>query len=79
MTEQELHQRLEHLEGVAKGNVIAGLGQINKDKALIKEAISEWLDTKFALFGKWTASGLMVSAFASIAYYAFTHGLWIRK
>jgi hypothetical protein len=36
--------------------------QVNKD--VIKEALKEWLDTQFAMFGRWTFYGIISAALA---------------
>lgn len=46
-------------------------------KALIKEAISEWLESKYAAFGKWTLHGMAAAALAATAYFLISHG-WIK-
>lgn len=45
-------------------------------KQAIKEAISEWMDDKFAAFGRWTMSGLLVAAFAGAVYLALRGQGW---
>lgn len=48
-------------------------------KEIIKEALSEWLDKKFAAFGKWTAAGIMAMAFAVLIYqWLRIHGIDVR-
>lgn len=37
-------------------------------KGIVKEAIKEWLDEKFAQFGKWTLTGILASSLALLAY-----------
>ena len=43
-------------------------------KALVKEAIMEWLDEKYAQFGKWTFHGILAAALGAFAYYLAAHG-----
>lgn len=45
-----------------------------EQKAIVKEAIGEWLDDKFRAFGKWSAGGIAAAALAALAYFIFTHG-----
>lgn len=45
------------------------------DKEVIKEAFKEWLDEKFAEFGKWTLKSLAAIVFGIIVVYAVNHGL----
>jgi len=46
----------------------------NMDKDVLKDAIKEglreWLEEKFAQFGRWTLSGLMAAALAGMVYLA---------
>lgn len=47
-------------------------------KEIVKEALKEWLDEKWATFGKWTAKGLATMAFSALVYWWLsTHG-WHR-
>jgi 1,2-phenylacetyl-CoA epoxidase catalytic subunit len=39
-------------------------------KQAFKEAINEWLDNKFMLFGKYTFGSLLAAAFAGLIYLA---------
>lgn len=58
------------------------MDDFNRDeqKALIKEAIHEWLDEKYATFGKWTLKGLTSAALAIFIYlYAAAHGWVVPK
>ena len=43
-------------------------------KALVKEAIGEWLDTKYSQFGKWTLHGLVATMLGIIVVYLVSHG-----
>ena len=43
-------------------------------KALVKEAIGEWLDAKYSQFGKWTIHGLVAMMLGAIAVYLVSHG-----
>jgi len=47
-----------------------------EQKSLLKEAFHEWLDYKWAEFGKWTAKGLATAAIGSLLYFIATHGGW---
>lgn len=46
------------------------------DKEVVKEALEEWLDKKFAQFGKWTLGGLCALAFAGCVYLALAGQGW---
>jgi hypothetical protein len=41
-------------------------------KDIVKEALQEWLDKKFAAFGKWSATSMLAAAFVGLVY------LWLR-
>lgn len=45
------------------------------DKELIKEALREWLDEKFAEFGRWTAKSLAAIIFSLLVYAAVKYGI----
>ena len=56
------------------------MGDENDEKRIYKEAIKEvleeWLDKQFALFGKWTVTGLVAMAFAGMVYLALSGQGW---
>ena len=39
-------------------------------KEIIKNALKEWLDEQFAIFGKWTLTGLSAAALTGLVYLA---------
>lgn len=45
-------------------------------KAVMKEAIKEWLDERFAEFGRWSFWGIAAAALSLIAYFILTTGGW---
>ena len=45
-----------------------------EQKQIVKEAITEWLDSKYAAAGKWTVHGVIASAIAFLAFFLATHG-----
>jgi hypothetical protein len=47
-------------------------------KRAIKEAINEWLNEKFAEFGRWTFYGLAAAAFAGAIYLALRGQGWSK-
>ena len=55
------------------------MSELNKteQKAIIKEAIQEWLDTKYTEFGKWTLHGIVAAGLAAGVYFLMTHG-WLK-
>jgi hypothetical protein len=40
----------------------------DEQKAVVKEALSEWLDKQFATLGKWTFAGVGSVAVAGLLY-----------
>ncbi|BBB65923.1 hypothetical protein UNDYM_1670 [Undibacterium sp. YM2] len=46
------------------------------EKEILKEALQEWLDKQFALFGKWTLAGLFALAFSGLVYLALSGQGW---
>lgn len=54
---------------------------LDKDetKAVVKEAFQEWLDKKYAEFGKWSLRAIGVTCLAALFYfYVATHGFNIK-
>ena len=47
-----------------------------RDKELVKEAVSEWLDKQFLTLGKWTFGGLASAAVAALGYLILTSQGW---
>jgi hypothetical protein len=45
-------------------------------KAALKEGLREWLDEKFANFGKWSLGGLAAAAMAGLVYLAMSGAGW---
>ena len=45
-------------------------------KAIVKEAISEWLDEKFVTLGKWSLGGIGAAALALLAYFVLIKSGW---
>lgn len=45
-------------------------------KEAVKEAANEWLDAKFAQFGKWTAYGIAAVLFAVFVKLSVSNGWW---
>lgn len=46
------------------------------EKEAIKEALQEWLDKQFALFGKWSLAGLFAAGLAGLVYLALLGQGW---
>jgi len=51
----------------------------DEDKQLVKEALKEWINERFAEFGKWTAKGLAVAAFGVFLYLYLTSQGWVHR
>lgn len=49
-----------------------------EQKRIFKEAISEWLDAKFAELGKWSLAGILAAALAALAYFTLAINGWHR-
>ena len=49
-------------------------------KRVMKDAIKEWMDERFATFGKWTATGIAIAALGALAYalVAMNHVPWAK-
>lgn len=45
-------------------------------KAIIKEALHEWLDDKFATFGRWSMQGLAAGGLVGIVYLILWSNGW---
>lgn len=49
-----------------------------EQKRIMKEALQEWLDVKYAEFGKWTMNGVLASALVALVLFLLSHGLNIK-
>ena len=51
---------------------------MNKEdmKSAVKEAIKEWLDEKFAMFGRWGFTSLAALVLAALAYFILWANGW---
>lgn len=45
-------------------------------KAALKEALKEWLDEKFAAFGRYSVYSLAAAGLASLIYFILTTNGW---
>lgn len=46
----------------------------DEQKKIMKEALQEWLDAKYAEFGKWTMRGIMAAALVALVVFLTSHG-----
>ena len=47
-----------------------------EEKEALKEALKEWMDEKFALFGKWALTSFCVAAFTALVYFILSMAGW---
>jgi hypothetical protein len=47
-------------------------------KDALKEALKEWLDEKFAQFGKWSFTAICAAALGALAYFILWTNGWHR-
>jgi len=57
------------------------LGKLRKSemKAVVKEAIKEWLDEQATIIGKWSFRFILMSALGVLAYFVLTSQGWSHK
>ena len=48
-------------------------------KDVMKEALREWLDDKFADFGKWSLVGVGAALLTALAYFILISNGWTHK
>jgi hypothetical protein len=48
------------------------------DKEVLKEALKEWLDEKFAAFGRWSFTTIAILGLSALAYFILTINGWHR-
>lgn len=51
----------------------------DEQKALIKEALQDWLDAKYAEVGKWTVRGVAAVALVLLISFATAHGVKLEE
>jgi len=71
-----LHPEEKALMKAAVREAILELDGPESRKALLKEALHEWMEEKFASVGKWTMRGILVMAFGMLVYFVFWTGGW---
>ena len=62
-------QRLTNLEDEA-------YDRRTETKAVIKEALKEWMDEKFAAFGRWSIIGIAAAALFALMYFILAVKGW---
>lgn len=68
-----IQHRLDHEDALTlKGSGVKGADV----KAAFKEGLKEWLDEKFADFGKWSLGGLAAMALAALTYFGLIASGW---
>lgn len=45
-------------------------------KAALKQAIKEWLDEKFAEFGRWSMGAVLAAGLAALVYFILVMNGW---
>ena len=50
-----------------------------ESKQVVKEALKEWLDGKFADLGKWSMGALAAATLAALAYFILASNGWHKK
>jgi hypothetical protein len=51
---------------------------VEETKAALKEALKEWLDEKFAVFGKWSMGTIGAAAVFALGYFILSTNGWHR-
>lgn len=64
MDEKKMSLHEEELERIARALATKILAEA-ETKRVFKEALNEWLDHKFADFGKWSAVGILSTLFVA--------------
>jgi len=50
--------------------------EAEEQKRIMKEALQEWLDGKFAALGRWSLSGILAMALFVVVYLYLTGNGW---
>lgn len=50
-----------------------------EQKAMLKQALQEWLDAKYSEFGKWTARGIQAALLVALISFLSSHGVQISE
>ena len=56
--------------------IAAALLLDDRNKAVVKEALKEWMDDKFSSFGKWTVGALAATGLYFALWFFFTLHAW---
>lgn len=59
---------------LTKGGVDVPTITPEEQKKILKEALQEWLDAKYAEFGKWTMRGVMAAGLVALVVFLTSHG-----
>lgn len=43
----------------------------DEEKQIVKDALKEWLDEKFATFGKWSLASILAAALVAAVFFIF--------
>lgn len=63
------------IPAVPVSEVTSKVVEDEKIKEALKQALKEWLDEKFAAFGRWTFKGILAAMiFAAAYFFLITHG-----
>ena len=49
-----------------------------EQKKLYKEALKEWLDAQFLMFGKWSAGAIAAAVIAALTYFMLKMSGWVK-
>ena len=50
-----------------------------EDKEVLKQALKEWMDEKFAAFGRWSASTIAILALTALVYFILQTSGWSHR
>lgn len=56
----------------------ADVADADEKKRIVKEALKEWLDEKFAAFGRWSAMTIGAAALAALLYFILRLNGWYK-
>ena len=53
--------------------------RLKESKAVMKDALKEWLDQKYTDFGKWSFGALMAAILGAVIYFILSANGWTKK